>query len=121
MSMTASREASTAWVCTACYEAHHGIGEEWTGETLHPHPDAAFYVEPYTPPEPLCLIDEADDVTAGIMREEHAEDCFNRTDTHGDYECECEQITFSKSSCDGCGSHLAGAREALTIWHKETA
>jgi hypothetical protein len=31
-------------------------------------------------------------------------------------ECECEQKTFSSSSCDVCGSHLGGARYAVVFW-----
>lgn len=32
-----------------------------------------------------------------------------------DYECDCEMINFSQSSCDGCGSPLHGERYAVTI------
>jgi len=42
---------------------------------------------------------------------------------HGDWctleaagECDCDHIDFSTSRCDGCGSSLAGAREAATYW-----
>ena len=33
----------------------------------------------------------------------------------GESECDCERWGFSSRVCDGCGSHLAGAREALSI------
>lgn len=116
---TRTQEPSLIWVCTTCYEAHHGVGEEWTGETQHPHPDAAFYVQPYTPPEPLNLISEDAEVTAGLLWEEHGDECENRKAREWVTECECERITHSTSACQGCGSHLHGAREALTVWHNE--
>lgn len=31
-------------------------------------------------------------------------------------ECDCEQVTFSWSPCDMCGSILGGARDAVTFW-----
>ena len=31
-------------------------------------------------------------------------------------ECECEQMTFSHSQCDVCGSRLAGARDAVCFF-----
>lgn len=34
--------------------------------------------------------------------------------THDD--CECEQNSFSWSSCDVCGSDLGGSRDAVTFW-----
>lgn len=33
-----------------------------------------------------------------------------------DYECDCETNTFSTSQCEGCGSHLAGERHAMTLF-----
>jgi len=41
-------------------------------------------------------------------------DLMTRYDLGG--ECECEQTTFSWSSCDVCGSNLGGAREAVVFW-----
>jgi len=39
-------------------------------------------------------------------------------ETEGDRggECECEQMSFSSSWCDVCGSHLAGSRDSVTFW-----
>jgi hypothetical protein len=31
-------------------------------------------------------------------------------------ECECEQLTFTWSACDVCGSSLGGARDAVVFW-----
>lgn len=104
MSITKGRTASTHWVCVDCYETHHGVREDWREP-----PDR----------EPLNLIPEDAEVTAGLLWEEHDEDCPNRKAREWVEECECEHVTFSWSSCEGCGSTLGGAREALTVWTKE--
>jgi hypothetical protein len=99
---TATREAFTYWVCVDCYTTHHGVREDHYGE-----PDR----------EPLALIGEDEEVTAGLLWEEH--DCLNAVDIDpwaGPEECDCEHVTFSWTPCDGCGSQLGGAREALTVW-----
>jgi hypothetical protein len=89
----------TVWVCADCYLAHHGIDDE-TDAT----PDC----------EPLSRIGDDVDVTAGMLSEEHADDCDPSAD---DYEeCDCETQSFSWSQCEGCGSQLGGERHALTLW-----
>lgn len=95
------------WVCTDCYFCHHGTSEEERGEAY--------------PENVLSLIPEDAEVTAGMMWEEHAEDCPNRIAGENVDECECEQITFTWSSCEGCGSALGGSRDALTVWIHEEA
>lgn len=99
--MIATTEHTTVWVCVDCYETHHGAREEWRGA-----PDC----------EPLTLIPESAEVTAGLVRDEHGEDCPNREAGTWVDECECERQTFSWSPCQGCGSTLGGEREALTVW-----
>lgn len=97
-------EPTTYWVCLDCYFTHHGVREDETP------PDC----------EPLSLIPEKAKVTAGLLLKEHAEDCPNRlAGCWDDVECDCERMTFTWSSCDGCGSHLGGSREALTVWIHE--
>jgi hypothetical protein len=86
------------WVCIDCYYAHHGIADE-----IDNTPDC----------EPLSLVDPADDLTSGMLAEHHG--CGRERGEEID-ECECETDSFSRSSCDGCGSHLAGTRHALTLW-----
>jgi hypothetical protein len=112
---TDTRETYTYWVCVDCYFAHHGVGDD------DPAPDR----------EPLALIDAGAEVTAGLLSAEH--DCakgaahvhFDGDDDMiaryfrmfleaDDDDCGCERREFSWSRCDGCGSHLGGAREALT-------
>lgn len=94
----------TYWVCVDCYETHHGVREEWR--------DAPEL-------EPLGLIPDTAEVTAGLVADEHAPDCPNigpAGEWIGGDECECERVEFTWSRCDGCGSTLGGAREALTVW-----
>lgn len=102
MTVTETRKPYTVWVCVDCYETHHGVRE------AEEAPDC----------EPLALIPASAEVTAGLMAAEHADDCPNVTDGEwtGDAECECERTEFSWARCDGCGSTLGGAREALTVW-----
>lgn len=104
--MTTAKAPTTAWVCVDCYEVHHGVREE--GREA---PDR----------EPLNLIPEDAEVTAGLLWEEHSDDCPNRRAEQSIVECDCEQITFTWAACHGCGSTLGGAREALTIWTGEEA
>lgn len=96
--------ASTLWVCEDCYAAHAGILDEWEADGYRPDR------------EPLALIPDAVHMSAGMMFSEHAEDCANRIADEWVEECSCEQITFSRSSCEGCGSILAGSREAVTTF-----
>ncbi|MGJ3559669.1 hypothetical protein ACR6C2_17000 [Streptomyces sp. INA 01156] len=70
--------------------------------------------------EPLSLVDYRRSAL-GMGYEEHNEECLRYSmgsDAPGDYECDCEENTFSTSSCDGCGSYYHGARYAMTEWKK---
>lgn len=89
---------TTLWVCIDC------MLTQANGE-CNPDPDR----------EPLSLIDDGDEITLGMMFEEHADGC-TIADRAPDYECDCERREFSQSSCDGCGSHLHGERHAMTLW-----
>lgn len=106
MSITAGRTSCTYWVCVDCYETHHGVREDHGTA-----PDR----------EPLCLIPDDAVVTAGIWP--HNDGCANVAldgTWLGIVDCDCERITFTWSSCDGCGSRLGGSREALTVWEVES-
>lgn len=96
---TDTMQHATLWVCVDCYVTHHGVANEWDT------PDR----------EPLSLIDEDSEVSAGMMWEEH--ECDRPSWDEG--ECDCETVTFSGAPCDGCGSYLAGSRHALTLWWNE--
>ena len=57
------------------------------------------------------------DLTLGMLREDHS--CLDENgQTAGDLggECECEQLSFSWSACDVCGSNLGGERAAVSWW-----
>lgn len=62
-------------------------------------------------PEPLSKIGEGYSVTLGVA--EHSEHCTPEDQAEG---CDCEQLGFSWSRCEGCGSFLGGDRFALTLW-----
>lgn len=81
------------WVCVDCYLTHHGYDEHELGYK----PDS----------EPWALWTEVADITSG-----GACDCPEGEDE----DLECDHVTFSWIACDGCGSTLGGAREAMTYW-----
>jgi hypothetical protein len=71
---------------------------------------------PEDAPVPLNKFTKDDEITAGLLWEEHAEDCPNRVAGEGVDECECDTQSFSWESCDGCGSPLGGERHAVCAW-----
>lgn len=36
-----------------------------------------------------------------------------------DHDCDCEELGFCQTSCDGCGSPLHGDRYAVTVFYRE--
>lgn len=68
--------------------------------------------------EPLNLVEKPmsgyDMVTLGMLAKHHS--CKSSDETPHQWECDCEIMTFSWSSCDGCGSTLGGERHAMTLW-----
>lgn len=109
-------ETLTVWVCTTCYFAYH---------------EGDYTQKPDDDRQPWGLLDLSDGTptitmrgySSGLMASEHAEDCAFRT-SNGEEPCtwdgECEQITFSRSSCGTCGTHLAGTRHAMTLTYEES-
>lgn len=55
----------------------------------------------------------ASDVSLGMFAEYH--DCTEDNDGEIADDCECEQMTFSWSSCATCRSTLGGERAAVTF------
>jgi hypothetical protein len=101
--MTITREnlIGRIWVCVDC---------------MMLHANGEMPVDPREgEPEPLSEITEGFEVTAGMLREQHADGC------DGDGDCDCETIPFSSAQCEGCGSYLAGERHAMTLWMPEVA
>lgn len=108
----------TIWVCQDCI-MHHA-----NGECGNCHVNL-YYQDHETDAhdrEPLGLVDNTK-VTMGMMWEEHDSSCLLSGDSGSvpleianTYECNCETMTFSWSSCEGCGSTLGGERHAMTLW-----
>ena len=92
------REPSLAWVCTTCLIAQEG--EPIGGEDM----SHAWALVPADIP-----------ITMGMMASEHPCGAPNDDDP-----CDCEEITFSRSRCDGCGTYDAGTRHAFTVWYPKT-
>ena len=89
----------TAWVCVDCSAAVAGITDHEAGHRL-----------------PTPFADDPDVIRAvngSIEPCEHTGmDWEESVDEHTE---ECETITFSRLTCEGCGDHLAGTRQAVTI------
>ena len=107
----------TIWVCGDCLH-HHANGE--CGSCHEDNHDA----------EPLSAIGDGFTVAMGMGEEDHDSDCLKYIlsdlratypdmdwpDIPGDYECDCETITFSHGPCDGCATYLYGERHAMTLF-----
>lgn len=73
---------------------------------------------------PLSKIPEGCDTTLGMFAESHSEGCPNVTPAGhwvGGSDCDCESIEFTWTSCDSCGSALAGSRHAFIVWSPAVA
>jgi hypothetical protein len=117
----------TIWVCTSCMLVHAN------GECGEVHADscqsfnAGGISDPAEPcdcgaREPLNLIRDGYSITMGLLREEHAPDCPNRSADHSaDFvECFCGEREFSRSQCEGCGTYLHGTRYVMTLWQNKS-
>jgi len=97
----------TVWVCQCCALSH--ANGECCADDTHGGDGIA----------PWSLVDDARySVTAGLLWEEHHEECPNHQAGEWVDECDCEDLGFSWSSCDGCGSTLGGTRRAHALWRE---
>jgi len=94
------REHTAIWLCVDCMVLHAN-GELPTD----PNPEE---------PEPLCLIGPGEQLTAGMLAEEH--ECGWTGWSAERPECDCERQEFGRHRCGGCGTDLAGERHAATLW-----
>ncbi len=102
-----TRYNSTEWFCTDCAYAHENAEVGDRSEDL---------------PPVLSDVDNARFlITAGIVREAHAETCENRCPHAEQVECDCTRVEFSRVPCAGCGDWYHGAREAFTFWERASA
>lgn len=95
-----SVDCGTIWVCTCCALEHAN------GECCPDEDHGGDGVAPWS------AVDDRYRVYMGLSREEHDEGCVP------DDECDCERREFSSSSCDGCGSYLAGSRYAFGLYRE---
>jgi hypothetical protein len=103
-------DSITIWVCMCC------MLTDANGECCADDSHGGDGIEPWSD------VNAQFEITMGLLAEEHHEECQVRI-TGGwlvDYECDCERREFSWSSCDGCGSSLAGSRYAFALWPKAT-
>jgi hypothetical protein len=93
--------------CVDClmWLANGDTDPEWTVEQ-----ETAFLAD-------IARRNPAGSITLGMVREEHS--CLDEDgNTEGDLGgwCDCEELGFSWSGCDVCGSTLGGDRHAVTFW-----
>ena len=93
------RDYYALWVCTDCI-MHHASGE-----------CGGCHEDEHQGGEPLSKL--GPEATAGMLNESH--ECGRENDEDIE-ECDCETITYSTRSCDGCGSDYHGERHAMTEW-----
>lgn len=65
-------------------------------------------------PEPLSLITAPYTVTMGMANGEHADTCT--VDDRSTGECDCENLGFRTTRCEGCGDWHHGDRYTMTLW-----
>lgn len=92
-----------SWTISVCQDCLH---EHANGEH---DPD-----RPTDLPEPLSAIPAGYSVCLGMDYSEHADDCTEETRAQDG--CECENLGFRTTSCDGCGDWHHGDRYAMTLW-----
>lgn len=98
----------TGWLCADCHLATAGYSAEEIGHDFDPNTDG-----------PMSLLEAGTLVTPGIRDADH--ECEDRRIGHvALVGCGEESRQFDTSVCDGCASHLAGARYAATFWHAVT-
>ena len=96
-------ETSDGWVCIDCLFVL--ANDDWPEE-----PETVAAIE-----SGLAEVAEMPHgyVSLGRLVDEDCEHDVEDYETHAE---QCERQDFSWSSCDLCGSHLGGAREAVTFW-----
>lgn len=89
---------SVLWVCQCCMLVH--ANGECCDETHEK--------------KPLSEIKPTDDLSMGLLTEDHADTCTPADREEG---CDCEKKEFSWDACDGCGSNDGGDRYGMTLVH----
>jgi hypothetical protein len=115
------RECAGAEITLGMFREDHGCAANWTviwhapGSVRGSFRRGTIEVRADSYRDALDEAEWSRDVPAGawpVMARSH--DLETESDRGG--ECECEQLGFSWSSCDVCGSNLGGDREAVVFW-----
>jgi hypothetical protein len=106
--MTETR-STTLWVCYDC------MATDVNGEASD-DPDSTPDREPWS----LWSTEDSSTVYLGLIDSEHAEDCPRREGDKMYLDCSCEEMDFSWSACEGCGSTLGGSRHAFTYFVRQS-
>lgn len=93
--------ATSVWVCTDCNFAAHGL---W--ERDEPAPE----IDPRT-----WFAESGVEIFPGLPVSEH--ECGWNGEGEMSCEGECERDEFSSRECGRCGTHLAGGREAWSVFY----
>lgn len=101
------RESFSGRCCVDClmYLANGEFNPDWTEDEIQ------HFLDEYNRLTEGCA------VTLGMLREQHS--CIDEDGKiANDYgnECYCEELGFSWTGCDSCGSLLGGERFAITFW-----
>jgi hypothetical protein len=89
-------------VCDVCMFAHaNGVDLRHESDSGNPEDPAPW------------ALDQAIDVTMGRLSENHA---CGRSETTEAFDCDCERIEFTTTSCEGCGQTDHGTRHYFTWW-----
>lgn len=99
-----SEDCGEIGVCVDCMAAHAN-GEH--------DPD-----RPASEPTVWSLVRFGYTVTMGGR---HRDDCPNRYAVVSDTDCDCDDMGFCRTQCEGCGSYLAGDRFRFTMWRMTNA
>ena len=113
MSDTTTQDHINGWCCVDCLLALAN-GDEPTEMTDRERADWRQRFE-------SAFRGDGGSITLGRMFgedgcEHTSQDWHSDDGTSEDHAEQCEQLTFSWSRCDVCGSTLGGAREAVTFW-----
>lgn len=100
------KPVSLLWVCSCCLFAAVN-GDETGCRDYHGHRDGDE-----NHPDGLARLLKVDD-SHGLLDEEHVCGIPYNAPVR---ECDCERLTYSRLTCDGCGGKLAGERHGFTRW-----
>lgn len=111
------------WVCQDCYLTHHGYDEHELGYEPETEPWALWKDErvEFASGGNPCECDDKHETRMSHFGT--ALWCETEQNAYCNWECHCYEYVdrqdFSWTPCEGCGSTLGGAREAMTYFIEE--